>query len=82
MGVIAAIGSLPAEMRAAAASLPADKLDTPYRDGGWTARQVVHHVADSHMNAYVRFKMAATETDPAVRVYLEDEWAKLQKAGS
>ncbi|MGE0462550.1 MAG: metal-dependent hydrolase, partial [Vicinamibacterales bacterium] len=51
---ISAIGSFPVELKAALAKLPADRLDMPYRDGGWTARQVVHHVADSHINAYVR----------------------------
>lgn len=74
---IASIGSLPAELRAAVAALPADRLDTPYRDGGWTARQVVHHVADSHMNAYIRFKLTLTEDTPPLKPYEEQLWAEL-----
>lgn len=54
-----------------------DRLDTPYRPGGWTVRQLVHHVADSHMNAYVRTKLALTETNPTISPYEEGEWAKL-----
>jgi hypothetical protein len=77
---IATIGSFPAELREALAALPASKLDTPYREGGWTARQVVHHVADSHMNAYVRFKLALTEPDPLIKTYQEGEWARLVDA--
>jgi len=74
---IAAIAAAPANLRAAVAGLTADQLDTPYRDGGWTVRQVVHHVPDSHMNAYVRFKLALTEDEPAIKTYAEDRWAKL-----
>jgi hypothetical protein len=74
---ISAIGSFPAEVRAAAASLSEDTLDTPYRDGGWTARQVIHHVADSHMNAYVRFKLTLTEDAPPLKPYQEQLWAEL-----
>ena len=71
---IAIIASLPAELRAATA---AAALDIPYRDGGWTARQVVHHVADSHMNAFIRFRLALTEDKPTIKPYNEAEWAKL-----
>jgi hypothetical protein len=71
---IAAIGAFPAELKAA---LPAARIDKPYRDGGWTARQVVHHVADSHMNAFVRFRLALTEDTPTIKLYNETEWAKL-----
>ena len=74
---IAAIGSLPAEMRAAVGALPPNRLDTPYREGGWTARQVVHHVADSHMNAYIRFKLTLTEDTPPLKPYEESRWAEL-----
>jgi hypothetical protein len=74
---VAAIGSLPAEIRLAAAGLPAEKLDTPYRDGGWTARQVIHHVADSHTNAYIRFKLTLTEDSPPLKPYEEQIWAEL-----
>jgi hypothetical protein len=77
---IAAIGSFPTELKAALAALPAGELDTPYRDGGWTARQVVHHVADSHINAYVRFRLALTEAEPMVKPYEESRWAELVDA--
>src|SRR5713101_578014 len=56
------------------------QLDTPYRPGGWTVRQVVHHVPDSHMNAYVRMKLAVTEDAPAIKVYEEARWAELPEA--
>src|SRR6266699_893850 len=71
------IASLPAKMRAAVKGLKESQLDTPYRDGGWTVRQLVHHVPDSHMNAYVRTKLALTEQEPTIRPYDEAEWAKL-----
>jgi len=71
------IAQTPANLRAAAAGLSASQLDTPYRDGGWTVRQVVHHVPDSHMNAYVRFKLALTEDEPTIKPYAEDLWAEL-----
>src|SRR6185369_4761592 len=71
---IAAIGNFPAELKAA---MPAAQIDKPYRDGGWTGRQVVHHIADSHMNAFVRFRLALTEDKPTIKLYNETEWAKL-----
>ena len=71
------IAEAPARMRDAVASLDAKQLDTPYRDGGWTVRQVVHHVPDSHLNAYTRFKLALTEDKPTIRPYDEALWAKL-----
>jgi hypothetical protein len=71
---IAAIAALPEELEAAMARARADQ---PYRDGGWTARQVVHHVADSHMNAFIRFRLALTEEKPTIKPYNETEWAKL-----
>lgn len=74
---IDAIAALPAALRAATAALGDDALDTPYRPGGWTVRQVVHHVPDSHANAYVRFKWALTEDAPAIKVYNETAWAEL-----
>jgi hypothetical protein len=77
---VAVIGSFPAELRAALDAIPADRIDTPYRDGGWTGRQVVHHLADSHINAYVRFRLALTEEGPVVKPYEESVWAELPDA--
>jgi hypothetical protein len=74
---IAQVAAAPAEMRAAVHGLTGEELDTPYRAGGWTVRQVVHHVPDSHMNAYVRHKLALTEQVPMIKPYDEAEWAKL-----
>jgi hypothetical protein len=74
---IAAIGSFPAELKAALAGA---RPDQAYRSGGWTARQVVHHVADSHMNAFIRFRLALTEDKPTIKPYNEAEWAKLADA--
>ena len=75
--LIAEIAAAPANLRAAVKGLDAEQLSTPYRDGGWTVRQVVHHVPESHMNAYIRFKLALTEDNPAIKPYDEAEWAKL-----
>jgi len=72
----------PARIRALVAGLTDRQLDTPYRPGGWTIRQVVHHVPDSHMNAYIRMKLAATESNPAIRTYEEQLWAELPEAKS
>ena len=71
------IEELPARLRALVSGLTDAQLDTPYRPGGWTIRQVVHHVPDSHINAYVRMKLAATEDAPAIRTYEEQLWAEL-----
>jgi hypothetical protein len=79
---VAAIGSFPLELAQALAAIPAARLDTPYREGGWTARQVVHHLADSHMNANIRFRLALTETDPPLKPYDESVWAGLPDARS
>ncbi len=68
---------LPALIEQSIENLDEHQLDTPYREGGWTVRQVVHHVADSHINAYCRFKLTLTEDNPTVRTYEEGEWAKL-----
>jgi hypothetical protein len=78
--LIAEIADAPAALAAAVAGLDDAQLDTPYRDGGWTVRQVTHHVADSHMNAYVRFKKALTEDAPAITAYDEARWAELADA--
>jgi hypothetical protein len=71
------IEEMPAQMREAVAGLSDAQLDTPYRKGGWTVRQVVHHVPDSHTNAYVRTCLALTETEPTIRGYDEKAWAML-----
>ncbi|HUL14552.1 MAG TPA: bacillithiol transferase BstA [Terriglobales bacterium] len=74
---IGEIAVTPAKFRAAVAGLNDAQLDTPYREGGWTVRQVIHHVPDSHMNAYVRWKLALTETEPTIKPYDEARWAEL-----
>ena len=71
------IAAAPKNLRAAIAGLNPEQIETPYRDGGWTVRQVVHHVPESHMNAYIRFKLALTEDEPTIKPYEEDRWAKL-----
>jgi uncharacterized damage-inducible protein DinB len=71
------IARTPANLRAAVKGLTPAQLDTPYRPGGWTVRQVVHHVPDSHLNAYVRFKLTLTENEPIIKPYAEDRWAEL-----
>jgi hypothetical protein len=75
--LIAAIEALPARLNEAASGLTDAQLDTPYRPGGWTVRQTIHHVADSHMNSAIRLRLALTETEPAVRPYEQQLWAEL-----
>jgi DinB superfamily len=75
--LIAQIAEAPAWLREAASRLTEEQLDTPYRPGGWTARQVIHHVPDSHLNAYVRFKLALTEDTPTIKPYDQERWAEL-----
>jgi uncharacterized damage-inducible protein DinB len=74
---IDAIAETPAKLRAAVAGLNDKQLDTPYRPGGWTVRQVVHHLPDSHLNSFVRFKLALTEDAPTIKPYDEARWAEL-----
>jgi len=74
------IAELPAKLRAAVAGLAAQHLDIPYRDGGWTIRQIVHHIPDSHMNSYVRFKLALTEDQPTIKPYDEKLWSEIPEA--
>src|SRR5207237_8491874 len=71
------IEQTPARLRAAIQGLSSQQIETPYRDDGWAVRQVVHHVPESHMNAYIRFKLALTEDNPTIKPYQEDAWAKL-----
>jgi len=75
--LIEQIAATPSRMRAAVAGLSEAQLETPYRDGGWTVRQVAHHVPDSHMNAFIRVKLALTEDEPTIKPYDEAAWAKL-----
>ncbi len=72
------IEETPANLRAAIPGLSGEQLDTPYREGGWTVRQVIHHVPDSHLNSYIRFKLALTEDEPTIKPYMEDRWAELE----
>ena len=74
------LGQTPARIRGLVEGLSDAELETPYRPGGWTVRQVVHHVPDSHMNAYVRMKLAVTEDSPQIKTYEEDRWAELTEA--
>ena len=77
---IADLEQAPANLRTAVAGLSPEQLDTPYRPGGWTVRQVVHHLPDSHLNSYMRFKLAMTESEPAIKGYDEALWAELPEA--
>jgi uncharacterized damage-inducible protein DinB len=74
------ISEAPTRLREAVRGLSSEQLETPYRSGGWTLRQVAHHIPDSHINAYVRFKLALTEQEPTIKTYEEGEWAKLADA--
>jgi len=75
------IASTPPKLRQAVAGLSEKQFDTPYRDGGWTVRQVVHHLPDSHLNSYVRFKLALTEETPTIKTYDEQKWAETPDVG-
>jgi uncharacterized damage-inducible protein DinB len=79
---IAVIAATPAELRGAVRGLSDTQFDTPYRPDGWTVRQVVHHIPDSHANALIRFKLGLTENNPTVKPYDEAAWAKLEDARS
>ncbi|WEK56033.1 MAG: bacillithiol transferase BstA [Candidatus Cohnella colombiensis] len=72
------IDELPIKLKEAVKDLTPEQLNITYRDGGWTFKQVVHHLADSHMNSYIRFKLALTEDTPTIKPYYEDRWAELQ----
>lgn len=77
---IAHLAQAPDQLGAAVRGLTSDQLLTPYRDGGWTVAQVVHHLPDSHMNSYIRFKLALTEESPTIKPYAEGLWAGLSDA--
>jgi hypothetical protein len=79
---ISSIADAPKRFRTVVAGLTEGQLDTPYRDGGWTVRQLIHHVADSHMNAYIRTRFALTEQEPTIKPYDEKLWAELADARS
>jgi hypothetical protein len=81
-GWIAEIEAAPAALRKAVAGLGEDQLDTPYREGGWTVRQVVHHLPDSHLNSWIRIRWALTEDEPSIKTYEEARWAELPDARS
>ena len=74
------IAEAPRRLREAVRGLSEERLDTPYRPGGWTVRQVIHHLPDSHVNAYVRFKLTLTEVEPTIKTYDEARWAELADA--
>jgi uncharacterized damage-inducible protein DinB len=76
-GKILAIWNLPGELNNAVSGLNDEQLNTPYREGGWTPRQIVHHIADSHINAFVRMKLILTEDAPHLKTYDQDLWAKM-----
>jgi len=80
--LIRQIAETAAKLREAIKGLTEEQLDTPYRPGGWTVRQVVHHIPDSHVNAYIRFKLGMTEQNPPVKPYKENLWAELVDARS
>ena len=71
------IDKLPKRLKDAVKNLTEEQLDTPYRDGGWTVRQVIHHLADSHMNSFVRFRLALTEDNPTIKPYSQSKWADM-----
>ncbi|MEX2110893.1 MAG: putative metal-dependent hydrolase [Gemmatimonadaceae bacterium] len=75
--LIGEIAATPGALRSAVAGLSRDQIETPYRPGGWTVKQVVHHLPDSHLNAYARFKLALTEDEPTIKTYDEAKWAEL-----
>ncbi|HWM92447.1 MAG TPA: putative metal-dependent hydrolase [Thermoanaerobaculia bacterium] len=79
---IESIAATPIRLRAATLGLTPEQLDTTYRPGGWTVRQVIHHVPDSHINSYVRFKLALTEDNPTIKTYDEARWAELEDGKS
>jgi hypothetical protein len=76
------IAATPEQMRTSVHGLSEEQLNTPYRPEGWTVRQVVHHVPESHLNSYIRFKLAITEDEPIIKPYFEDRWAKLDDANT
>jgi uncharacterized damage-inducible protein DinB len=76
------IADFPARLKAALTGLSDEQIDTPYRPGGWTVRQLVHHLADSHLNAYARLRLGLTESEPSIKTWEEKDWAELPDARS
>lgn len=81
-GALDTLAALPEQLRNAVEGMSDDQIDTPYREGGWTVRQLVHHVSDSHMNAFSRFKLALTEEWPTIYAYKEGAWAELHDSAA
>src|SRR5690242_12638128 len=77
---LAVLANAPSELKKSVAGLTDEQFDTPYRPGGWTVRQLVHHIADSHINSYVRFRLALTEDNPTIKPYDENRWSELPDA--
>lgn len=77
---VATLAALPEKLCAAVQGFSEDQFDTPYREGGWTVRQLIHHIADSHMNSYIRMRFALTEDWPTIKAYEESDWARLPDA--
>ena len=82
IALISSLHLLPDQLRETVRDLSEEQLETPYREGGWTIRQVAHHIADSHLNGYIRFKWALTEEQPLIKVYHQDAWAQTSEAKS
>ena len=76
----AEIAALPSDLKNVLASIPETYLDIPYREGGWSVRQITHHLADSHINSFIRFKWTLTEENPTIKPYLQDKWCAMQDA--
>lgn len=75
---LASLESLPGQLSDLISKMSTEQIDTPYRDGGWTVRQLIHHIADSHMNSFIRFKLALTENNPVIKPYKEDDWVQMK----
>jgi uncharacterized damage-inducible protein DinB len=82
LSAIANLAELPTQLRNAVQNLESAQLATPYREGGWTVRQLVHHIADSHMNAFIRIRLALTEDNPTIKPYNEAAWAELHDSAA
>ncbi|MBT8189594.1 MAG: putative metal-dependent hydrolase [Bacteroidia bacterium] len=77
---IDSLESLPGQLNEILSKLSTKQIDTPYREGGWTVRQLIHHIADSHMNSFIRFKLALTENNPVIKPYKQDDWVQMKES--